>query len=130
MRIRFQADNDLNKSIVRAVIRREPSIDFRSAQSARLDGMPDPEVLLDSARTGRILVSHDYQTMPEHFREFTLDHHSPGVFLIPQHLPVLLAVDALILVWAATDPGEWEDKLCLIPSLVTIAVGSKDRPLA
>lgn len=91
--------------------------------------MPDPEVLLDSARTGRILVSHDYQTMPEHFREFTLDHHSPGVFLIPQHLPVLLAADTLILVWAATDPGEWE-KNAQVANLAMPQVAFPGPPLA
>ena len=43
MRIRFQADNDLNKAIVRAVVRREPAIDFRSAQAAGLDRVPIPK---------------------------------------------------------------------------------------
>ena len=127
MRIRFKADNDLNKAIVRAVIRREPTVDFRSAQSARLDHVPDQKVLMDSAQAGRILVSHDFQTMPEHFREFTLEHHTPGVFLIPQDLPIGLAVDTLILVWAATGGNEWENRLCLIPSLVSIVVGTKAR---
>ena len=43
MRIRFQGDNDLNKAIVRAVVRREPAIDFRSAQAAGLDRVPIPK---------------------------------------------------------------------------------------
>jgi hypothetical protein len=54
-------------------------------------------------------------------------NHTPGVFLIPQDLPVGLAVDTLILVWAATDGNEWENRLCLIPSLVIIVVGTKAR---
>lgn len=127
MRIRFQADNDLNKAIVRAVVRHESAVDFRSAQAARLDHVPDQEVLMDSARTGRVLVSHDFQTMPEHFRDFVRDHHSPGMFLVPQDLPVGIAVEALLLVWAVTDPGEWENRLCLVPSLVTIAIGSRGK---
>ncbi len=65
MRIRFQADNDLNKAIVRAVVRREPAVDFRSAQVARFDNVPDPEVLVACAQAGRVLVSHDFQTMPD-----------------------------------------------------------------
>lgn len=128
MRIRFQADNDLNKAIVRAVVRREPTVDFRSAQAARLDHVPDPEVLMDSARAGRILISHDFQTMPQHFRDFARGTlASPGVFLIPQDLPIGIAVETLILVWAATDPSEWKNRLCLIPSLVSIAVENRDR---
>jgi hypothetical protein len=88
MRVLFQADNDLRKAIVRGVIRREAQVDFRSAQTARLDGVPDYEVLLIAARAGRILVSHDFQTMPGYFRHFTQHARSPGVLLIRQDLPV------------------------------------------
>ena len=55
MKVRYQADNDLRKAIVRGVVRREPQLNFRSAQAARLDGVPDPEVLALSADEGRIL---------------------------------------------------------------------------
>jgi hypothetical protein len=60
--------------------------------SAAVDHVPDQEVLMQPARTGRVLVSHDFQTMPEHFRNFVRHHHSPGVFFVPQYLPVGLAV--------------------------------------
>jgi hypothetical protein len=123
MKVRFQADNDLNKAIVRAVIRQEPAVDFRSAQAARFHHVSDPEVLKESAQAGRILVSHDFQTMPEHFREYVRHRECPGVFLIPQHLPVGVAAETLLLVWAVTEPREWENRLRLVPSLVSIAVG-------
>jgi hypothetical protein len=42
---RLQADNDLRNSIRTGVLRREPAIDFQSALAARLDDIPDPEVL-------------------------------------------------------------------------------------
>jgi hypothetical protein len=43
--IRFQADNDLKRIIVDATLRREPRIDFQTAQAARLDGLDDRVVL-------------------------------------------------------------------------------------
>lgn len=46
MKVRFQADADLNHVIVLAVLRREPRIDFQTALTAGLSGVPDPEVLL------------------------------------------------------------------------------------
>lgn len=124
MRIGYQADNDLNKAIVRAVVRREPKVDFRSAQAARLDSISDSEVLQLAARESRILVSHDFRTMPDHFRAFIEKQRSPGVFLIPQDLPIGRAIDTLLLVWDVTEAEEWENRLCLIPSLVTIVLGS------
>jgi hypothetical protein len=39
------------------------------AQAARFDGVPDPDVLAFSADAGRIHVSHDFQTIPRHFRQ-------------------------------------------------------------
>ena len=78
MKVRFLADNDLRKAIVRGSVRQEPHLDFRSAQSASLDGMADREVLSLAASDGRVLVSHDFQTMPGHFLQFTDANAQPG----------------------------------------------------
>ena len=56
---RFQADADLRQAIVTGVIRRQPSLDFQSANEAGLQGLKDPEVLAFAARDGRVLVTHD-----------------------------------------------------------------------
>jgi hypothetical protein len=127
MNVLYQADNDLRKAIVRGAVRREPRMNFRSAQAARLDGIPDPrpdpQVLAFAVDEGRILLSHDFQTLPKHFREFTQGRRSPGVFLVRQDLPVGEAIETLLLVWEASEADEWVNRLCLLPSLVTIAIG-------
>ena len=122
MKVLYQADNDLRKAIVRGAVRREPQMSFRSAQAARLDGVPDPEVLALAADEGRILVSHDFRTMPKYFRQFTQGRRSPGVLLVRQDLPVGEAIESL-LIWEASEADEWVNRLCLAPSLVTIAIG-------
>jgi Domain of unknown function (DUF5615) len=70
MSVRFQADADFNHIIVKAMLRREPSMDFQTAHAAGLVGVPDPEVLALAAHAGRVLVTHDRQTMPTHFAAF------------------------------------------------------------
>ena len=70
MKVRFLADAGLNGVIVRGALRREPRLDFQTAQAAGLRGMKDPEVLAVAAEQRRVLVSHDVSTMPAHFREF------------------------------------------------------------
>lgn len=45
MKLRFQADADFNEILVRALLRREPSIDFQTALAAGLMGLSDVEVL-------------------------------------------------------------------------------------
>ena len=106
MPIRFQADADLNQVIVSAAVRRVPAIDFRTTTSAGLAGLKDQDVLAVAARDGRILVTHDQATMPRHFREFLRSQRSPGVIVVPQHLPLRDAADDLILIWTATNAEE------------------------
>jgi hypothetical protein len=45
MRVRFQADADLNHIILKAVLRREPTVDYRTAYAAGLVGLNDTQVL-------------------------------------------------------------------------------------
>ena len=70
MKIRYQADADLNEDIVTGARRRAPEIDFQTAREAHLENLKDPEVLALAAQLGRILVTHDRRTMPTHFGKF------------------------------------------------------------
>ena len=116
MKVRFLADADLNKAIVNGVLRREPSLDFLTAQAAGLRGMNDPEVLALAADRQRVLVSHDVGTMPAHFRVFRrAEKQSSGVFLIPQSLDVETAIEELLLIWLASEASEWENRLEWLP---------------
>ena len=94
--IRFLADASLDHTIVSGCLRREPAIDFLSANAANLEGIPDPEVLALAAEQDRILVTHDFQTMPQHFADFLEAQGScPGVFLVKQRVPVADVIEAL-----------------------------------
>ena len=115
MKIRFQADADLNQIILQAVIRREPAIDFLTAAAANLVGRKDPEVLAVAAQEGRVLVSHDQKTMPKHFAEFITHTRSPGLLLIPQHLPVAVAMEDILLIWFASEAEEWVNRIRYLP---------------
>jgi predicted nuclease of predicted toxin-antitoxin system len=64
MKVRFLADVDLNKVIVTGILRREPTVDFLTAQAAGLRGLKDPEVLSLAAKQKRVLVSHDAAPCP------------------------------------------------------------------
>jgi Domain of unknown function (DUF5615) len=115
--IRFQADNDLKRIIVDATLRREPSIDFQTAQAAGLDSLDDELVLGRASEQGRILVSHDKRTMPLRLAEFIArGGQSRGVLLvIPQHAPVRSVAETLILIWVDNRPGEWVNLVTKIP---------------
>jgi hypothetical protein len=113
---RFQADNDLRASIRTGVLRHEPAIDFQSAHAANLDSTRDPEVLRLAAAQGRILISHDENSMPGHFRDF-LDGgtHSPGVLMAPQGAPTGAVIESILLIWVASEADEWVDRIVWLP---------------
>lgn len=115
MRVRFQADADLNQNLVRAVRRQEPAIDFRTAHEAGLQGLDDESVLALTAREGRILVSHDRRTMPIHFTNFIATKTSAGIILISQDLSIAQAAEDLVLIWEASEAEEWVNRLDSIP---------------
>jgi len=115
MRVRFQADADLNQIILLAVIRREPAIDFQTAGAAGLAHRVDSEVLAMAAREGRVLVTHDHRTMPRCFAEFVATQASPGLLVAPQHLSVSVVVEELLLIWNATEAEEWTNRICYLP---------------
>ena|SRR5437763_1240269 len=115
MRVRFQADADLDGRILRGLRRAAPEIDIRTAADAALAGLKDPEVLRIAADTGRILVSQDRRTMPAYFARFSASAQSPGVILLREAIPISTAIEELVLIWSASDAEEWIGRLVWIP---------------
>jgi len=117
--IRFQADNDLTFAIVKAVRRREPAIDFASAQQSELGGVSDPEVLEQAARNNRVLVSHDMHTMISHFWDrLAAGRNSPGLLMVSQKAVAAEVVEAVLFLWSVTDPADLHNQVYYLPSLV------------
>lgn len=115
MRIRFQADADLDGRILRGLRRVGPEVDIRTAVEAGLATLEDSEVLRLAAEAGRILVSQDRSTMPGHFQRFVTSSQSPGIILLRARVPIALAIEELLLIWAASEAEEWTNRLAWIP---------------
>ena len=115
MRVRFQADADLDGRILRGLRRVSPEIDIRSAADAGLVGVDDPAVLEIARDSGRILVSQDRRTMPGHFARYVERTSSPGVILLREAIPISAAIEELVLIWNASEADEWVNRLVWIP---------------
>jgi hypothetical protein len=113
--VRFQADADLNPEIARGLRRREPSIDFRAAVGVIADGTADSEVLQIAAEDGRVLVSRDVTTMPDHFARFIARHESPGMLLIPSRRSLGTTIEGLLVVWLTWTPEDLRNQARWLP---------------
>lgn len=115
MKIRYQADADLNQNIVTGVLRREPAIDFQTATAAKLERVKDIEVLAIAAKEKRILISHDRKTMPSEFAQFIIDNQSSGVIIVSRKVSIETIIEELILIWAVSSAEEWINRIAKIP---------------
>ena len=112
---KFLADENLNAKIIAGLLRREPSVDFQTAKAAGIVGLPDEEVLATAAREGRLLISHDRETMPGHFNRFVVSSASAGLLIVSQSLAIRKAIDELLLVWAVSEADEWHNRIAFLP---------------
>jgi|RhiMetdeSRZDD1v2_1073273.scaffolds.fasta_scaffold125097_5 predicted nuclease of predicted toxin-antitoxin system len=115
MRAKFLADANFDLVILVAAKRRELAFDYQTALEAGLIGQQDPGVLAIAAREGRVLLTHDVRTMPQHFASFIGEHTSAGVLLVPQSLTRRHVVEDLLLIWTALEAEEWTDRIMSLP---------------
>lgn len=115
-RPRFLTDEDFEPAIIKGLRRRQPQLDLMTAVEASNLGKTDSEVLAFAAQESRILVSHDKRTLPGHFADYlAAGHHSPGVLLVSRKVSISQAIDALLLVWGASQHDEWADTITRLP---------------
>jgi predicted nuclease of predicted toxin-antitoxin system len=114
--LKLAADENFKSSIVRGLRRLEPTLDILRAQDVGLAGAGDPTVLAWAASEGRILCTHDINTMTKHARD-RIAHGEPmsGVVVVPWTLAVGRAIQDLHLIAGATEPVEWQNHIGYVP---------------
>jgi hypothetical protein len=98
------------------VLRREPLAEFMRARELHLDGRPDAAVLEYAAAEGFLVVSHDVNTMRAEADARLSDGRAmAGLLLVRQSVPVLVAIENLIVIWAASEGEEWQGRVKFLP---------------
>jgi len=114
--IRFLLDENFNGKIVRGLRVRQPDVDLIRVQDTELYGADDPSVLEWAATEGRILLTHDLDTMTKYASE-RIEQGLPlaGVILVRDTLPVAKVIDDLLAILGASDASEWENRIDFLP---------------
>jgi predicted nuclease of predicted toxin-antitoxin system len=84
--LRLVSDENFDGNIVRGLLARFPGLDLVRVQDAGLQRAPDPDILEWAASQGRILLTHDWKTVPG----FAYDRVAggepmPGVLVVLLH---------------------------------------------
>jgi len=103
------ADEYFSGPVVRGLRRRHPDADIVTVQEVGLTSASDPDVLEWAARQGRLVVSHDVQTMIRFANERTAaGKPMPGLIEAKRRLPPGLVIRDLYAIAYCSLPGEWE----------------------
>lgn len=115
-RPRFLADEDLRFEIVLAVRRLEPAIDFPTVIELGRAGSTDEQVLEFAHAEGRILVSHDVNSLRGLADQRVADGSGvTGVLLTAQTNPTRKIAETIHAIWGASEDDEWSDRVVFIP---------------
>jgi hypothetical protein len=112
----FLADENLNAAIVRGLLRQRSDLDIVSVAEAGLSGANDRAVLEWASAHGRILVTHDFKTIPRYALERVRDgQHLPGVFEVPADAPMGRVIDDILLLAECSFEDEWVNQVLYLP---------------
>lgn len=114
--LRFLSDENFNNQIVRGILRRRPKIDIARVQDAGLSKTDDRVILEWAAQKGRILLTHDVETMTQYaYERVQAGLEMPGVFEISRSVPIGLAIEEVILIAEGSFEDEWEGQVQYLP---------------
>ncbi len=112
----FAVDENFNMHIVNGVLRRLPDVDIVRVQDAGLEGADDPIVLEWASNEGRVLLTHDVNTVTA-FAYERVARGLPmlGVFEVSLKVPVSVAIEEILLLAECGIEGEWEGQINYLP---------------
>lgn len=115
-RLRFAADENFNLRIVTAIRRQIPGLDVTRVGEVGLLGAEDPAVLEWAAAEGRVLLTHDVQTMPAFaYRRLDDGRGFPGILAIQQRAAIGPVVADLELIALTVEPEEIANQVWFLP---------------
>ncbi|MBI3651833.1 MAG: DUF5615 family PIN-like protein [Acidobacteria bacterium] len=114
--LRFAVDENFNMHIVNGVLRRLPDADIVRVQDAGLDGEDDPTILEWSASQGRVLLTHDVNTVTAFaYERVAQGLPMPGVFEVSLKVPISIVIEEILLLAECSVEGEWEAQVNYLP---------------
>ena len=116
MSIRFLADENFNGKILRGVRRERPDADVLRVQDTALRQAPDPDVLAWAAQEGRIVLSHDIETMVGFaYERLAAGLAMPGLIVARESLSIRQVIEDLLTILDASDMSDWDALVTYLP---------------
>jgi predicted nuclease of predicted toxin-antitoxin system len=104
--LRLLFDENFDQRILRGLRLRVPQLDYVIVQHAGMSGFSDPVLLDWAANEGRIVITHDVNTITRYANErMKQGRPMPGVVIVPDDLEIGRAIADLEII-IESDMGE------------------------
>jgi hypothetical protein len=114
--IKLLADENLDNTIIRGLLRRNPAIDIVRVQDIDLSGEDDPIVLEWAAEQGRVLLTHDVATITRYAYERLANNLAmPGVIEIHTDAPIGRVIEDFFIILECGVPEDLNGQIYYLP---------------
>jgi hypothetical protein len=114
--LRFLADICFSGAVYRGIKRHNPLVDIVRAQDVGMDGAPDPLILAWAAENGRLVLSHDVNTLIGYANDRTRSGQPmPGLVEVPHWMAIGAAVEDILILAECSDEHEWDGQIIFLP---------------
>lgn len=113
--LRLLADHNIEQPILDG-LRGRIAVDLVTARDVGLETTTDPELLNWAPRAGRVLLTHDHQTMPRFaYDRLRAGRPLPGVIVVQDRAALGRAVDDLHILVACGSTEDFQDQVQYLP---------------
>ncbi len=114
--LRLVSDENFHGDVLRGLYRRRPELDVVRVQDVGLSATSNPDILAWAAAEGRIVLTHDRDTMPNFaYDRVRAGQPVPGVFVVSDLMPIGQAIDEILLAVECLTPEECKDLVRFFP---------------
>jgi hypothetical protein len=114
--MKFLADENFDGTILKGLLYHYPAADILRVQDVGLMGKDDPTVLKWASEEGRILITHDVNTITYYaYERLMLNEPMPGIIEVPADAPIGKTIEDLILFLSCSLEGEIEGQIIYLP---------------
>lgn len=114
--MRFLADENFDNRILRGLRRENAQVDVVRVQETALYQVDDPGVLEWAAQEGRIVLTHDVNTMPKYaYLRVTAGLPMPGVIAVHLGAGIAEVIEDILLILEAAGAEEFQNQVVYLP---------------
>jgi hypothetical protein len=114
--LRFLTDEDFDGRLTSALLAHVPGLDLVCVQEVGLMHTPDPDILAWAAAEGRIVLTHDRNTMTGFATtRVNAGQPMPRLFVVDRQTSLGRTLNDLEAMAAASEMDEWRDQIIFVP---------------